>query len=711
MTITISSTNLEDIKEKIIAIFENIKVIKNNQKIEYYNVASAFDIEASSFYDNFIVKPENKRAIMYAWVFSLPNLNIIGRTWEEFKDLMDLIIELLNLNEKRRIVIYVHNLSYDFQFFRNHFFFDSVFALDKRDPIYAITNDGLEFRCSYKLSGYSLEKVGEHLTSHNVKKMVGDLDYEKIRTPETPLTEKELNYIIHDGEVVVAYIEEEIEANGNITKIPLTKTGKVRRYCMNACLHTYKDHKKPDNKYKSYRRLISRLKLNSVLEYKQLHQTFAGGFTHGNHLHINEVENNVASFDFTSSYPYVMISEQYPMFTGELIHVKGKEDFKRNLDLYCCMFLATFTEIDETFTYEHYISASKCLIMENAVQDNGRIVKADKISIMLTEQDFFIIEKTYKWKTLSVKNFRRYKRGYLPTDFVLSIINLYETKTKLKDVEEQVIEYQNAKENINSCYGMTVTDICRDKIIYSNDENLEEQWTNEAPDYEKIITKYNNDKRRFLFYGWGIWVTAYARANLWKAILSVGKDYRYSDTDSIKLVNLDAHKDFFIKYNKLVESKLKRVLELHKIDFNKVKPLTIKGKEKLIGVFDYEGTYKRFKYLGAKRYLCEKESGQLLLTVSGLNKKVVVPYLLDKYKTNDKIFEEFKEGLFIPKGYTGKAIHTYIDSAISGEVRDYLGNIYHYEELSAVHMEQSEYKLDLSAEFLRYLLGNKLIIE
>ena len=81
--------------------------------------------------------------------------------------------------------------------------------------------------------------------------------------------------------------------------------------------------------------------------------------------------------------------------------------------------------------------------------------------------------------------------------------------------------------------------------------------------------------------------------------------------------------------------------------------------------------------------------------------------MLKEYKNNDNVFNEFKEGLFIPKGFTGKQIHTYIDYETSGTVRDYKGVNYDYHELSGVHMEDAEYLLDINAEFLRYLLGVK----
>ena len=442
---------LNDFKNYLITVKSTFKQIKTNKKVIYYNIACGFDIETSSFYENFIQKPENKRAIMYAWKFGIEDGAVIGRTWEQLIILIHLITEILDLSTERRLICYVHNLGYDFQFFRPYFEFDRVFALDMREPIQAVSEDGIEFRCSYKLSGYSLEKVAEHLTRHKVKKLVGFLDYKKIRTPITPLTKKEEAYLHEDVNIIIAYIREEIEDNGDITKIPLTKTGKVRTYCRNACLHSFKSHNRFDPKFYEYHRLMKRLTITSVLEYKMLRQTFMGGFTHGNHNHINEICYDVSSFDETSAYPYVMISQLFPMSKGELITLKSKEEFEHNLEYYHAIFTATFYNIDETFTFDHYISISKCIEKEGIVADNGRLVKANKITILLTNIDYEIIKKTYKWKKLTIRNFRRYKRGLLPRDLILAILDLYEKKTTLKDVEYKIIEYQQSKENLNGC--------------------------------------------------------------------------------------------------------------------------------------------------------------------------------------------------------------------------------------------------------------------
>ena len=116
--------------------------IKNNKKVEICNNPAAFDIETSSFYLN-----GNKQACMYIWQFGFNGDVIYGRSWEEFIHLMNEIVIALNLTIDRKLLIYVHNLSYEFQWIKDYFKWDSVFALKSRKVCYARTIDGLEFRC------------------------------------------------------------------------------------------------------------------------------------------------------------------------------------------------------------------------------------------------------------------------------------------------------------------------------------------------------------------------------------------------------------------------------------------------------------------------------------------------------------------------------------------------------------------------------------
>lgn len=685
-----------------------LKVIKTNKKIEYFNHPCSFDIETTSFYEfNKLNSTYEKRAIMYEWTLCINGLVVIGRTWDEFLETYQILVKYYNTSENRRLVIYVHNLSFEFQFLRLWLNWIRVFSLDKRKPIQAVTIDGVEFRCSYLLSGYSLAKLGDQLVKYPVKKLVGDLDYSLIRHHKTLLTDKEIGYCVNDVMVVNNYIKELIEQYGNITKLPLTKTGFVRDYCRKSC-YFEEVRSKSSSKYHKYRNLMKALTLDAKT-YKMLKRAFMGGFTHANPFYSGDILHNVGSFDFGSSYPYVMISEKFPMSQPFPVKITSIEQFKFNLLNYCCLFDVEFQGLRPKVIYENYLSESHCRKKVNIEVNNGRIVSADSLETTITEQDFFIIDQMYEWDNIVIKDFVRFVKGYLPTDFVKSILKLYNDKTTLKEVEGKEIEYMRSKENINSCFGMCVTDICRDEIIY------DDIWDSETPDIEESIRKYNKSVKRFLYYPWGIWVTAYARRNLFTGINEFKEDYVYSDTDSVKGLNVDKHMDYINKYNDMVKKKLEKAMKFHKLDISLTEPKNIKGKTKRLGIWDYEGNYKTFKTLGAKRYMVEKDNGEISMTVSGVNKKQAVPYLLRKYG-RDRIFEVFDNELKIPAKYiyegeelsaTGKMTHTYIDEEVRGSLIDYRGVKANYRELSGVHLENADYSLKLSDAYIDYILGIK----
>ena len=156
---------------------------------------------------------------------------------------------------------------------------------------------------------------------------------------------------------------------------------------------------------------------------------------------------------------------------------------------------------------------------------------------------------------------------------------------------------------------MTVTDIVKPAVKYGGN------WEIEGVSLDEEITKYNESKNRFLYYAWGVWITAYARRNLWTGILATGKDYVYSNTDSLKILNYEKHTKYINWFNAQIVSKMGDMMEYYKLDKTLLKPKTKEGKEKLIGVWDFEGNYPLFKTLGAKRYLYQY-GGKLKSTIS-----------------------------------------------------------------------------------------------
>lgn len=714
--------------EKVLAQAINAKNFTGNNKGEkFLNVPVSFDIETTSFYRDETGETYSydryqklggkatkfeKCSLMYVWQFGINGYCILGRTWDEFKTMVNRLVKILGLSQEKRVIVYVHNLSYEFQFIRELFDWEKVFSIDLRKPIYGITKQGIEFRCSYLLSGYSLAKLGEQLHTYKCEKMVGDLDYSLLRHCNTPLSVKEIGYCVNDIKVVMCYIQELIEQYKGITRLPITKTGFVRKYCRSICLRTKDENGKTVPNW-DYIDKIHSLEITGIDEFNMLQRAFSGGFTHANAKYTDEVIENVDSYDFTSSYPYVMVSEKFPMSTGVFVPVKSMKQFDFLTSKFCCIFDIEFTNIFASSENENPISVSKCFIKENVSENNGRLVCAAKIAMTITEIDYRVFQNFYSWESCRIGRMICYRKEYLPTEFIKSILHLYENKTKLKGVRGKEVEYLNSKEMLNSCYGMSVTNPLRDEIIYEGTEWDVEHLTKEQQ--LEMLNTYNNSKNRFLFYPWGIYVTAYARRNLFTGISECGDDYIYSDTDSVKIMNGDAHREYFKAYNDLVEQKLRRACNFHKVEFSKVEPQTIKGTNKMLGVWDYEGRYRRFKTLGAKRYMVEEENALTVdgkdynysITVSGVNKKCAIPYMLEKFG-DDGIFDGFTNYLDIPPSATGKNIHTYIDYEQTGTITDYLGESCKYSTPTGVHLEPTGYTLSLSVMYINYLMGIRL---
>lgn len=685
--------NYTSVDDVYLSQFE-IKEIKTNKKVTYLNIESAFDIETTSYISN-----GEKSAFMYIWMFGmgLGKEIFYGRTWEEFLDLCERLQHYFGLNENRRLVIYIHNLGYEFQFMCKYFNWENVFAINERKPIKALCSYGIEFRDSYILSGYSLANTAKNLTTHKVRKMEGDLDYSLIRHQSTQLTEKELGYCSNDIEIILAYINEQITQYEDITKIPLTNTGRVRKYVKDACYYTNSNHRKSNRgKYQRYRQIMTDLTLDKAT-YIQLKRAFMGGFTHSNPNHTGKTLENVSSIDLTSSYPTVMLADKFPMSRAKELNITTVEELKKAMSLYCLVFDLKLEGLRNTLKYESYISESKCFKMVKPVINNGRVYDAEMIQTTITDVDFNIIEKVYEWDKISIANVRGFVKAYLPKSIIESILNLYQDKTTLKGVEGKEVEYLLSKGMLNSVYGMCVTDVVKDEHVFND------TWGIERVDVDEKIEEYNKSKNRFLFYPWGIWVTAYARRNLWTAILNIGDDYIYSDTDSIKMLNFDSHKEYVEKYNKHIGKKLADMMEHYKLNVELLAPKTIQGKAKPLGIWEFEGNYSHFKTLGAKRYLV-KENGEFHLTVAGLSKKNGITHMVNICGGDtEQVFNIFNDDLYIPADKTGKMTHTYIDTEKEMFVVDYDGVQERVLTLSGIHLEPCDFTLSISEQYNQFL--------
>lgn len=688
---------------------------KTKTSIEYINAILAFDIETSSFYVN-----KTKQACMYAWMISIDGRSYLGRTWDDFHELYDEIVEFYQTNENRRVIVWVHNLSYEFQWIRHHFDWIDVFGREKREPMKAVTKEGIEFRCSYVLSGCSLAVVANNLQKYDIKKMVGDLDYKLVRSYKTPLTEREKGYCLNDVRVLTAYIDEQRDLYGKLTQIPMTNTGRVRNFTREKCLSRSNYHK--------YSRLIKSLTLNKR-EYLALKRASTGGFTHANFLTSGRTINQpVWSKDFTSSYPAVMVAfSHYPM--GKAVEIEGgvytEEMILKDMETRCLVFNIKF--INLRMKEDHWdcpLSISKTFDAEGEFErfedfkkfyhykdNNGRLMSGDKVYTTITDIDFTVFKEFYEWDEIEVGHVWSYKAGYLPKEIVEVIGELYRDKTTLKDVEEKAVEYLLKKGMLNSVFGMTIMSLITSIVYYTTD------WGSDEGNLEEEIEKYNNNNQRFLFFPWGIFCCSLARRNLLLyGVCKLGEDYLYSDTDSLKYRNPEKYEKYFERYNEWITNLIKKACDFHGIPYEYFCPKTIKGKEKPIGVWDDDGKYIRFKTLGAKRYMYETQAklmrtkhiktlyapNEIHTTIAGANKKGAAKYL----SMQEDPFEAFSDQLEIPAEFAKRTVVKHIDEEYVGKFVDYLGEEFTYHELSGIHMEESSYHLGLS-DVYKILLGER----
>ena len=276
---------------------------KNSRR--YRNVICAFDIETTRLKDI-------EQSFMYIWQLQIgDDVTVVGRYWNEYLDILD---QIRNVLDDEWLVIYVHNLSYEFAFLKGIYRFseDEVFAVESRKVLKCEMYGCFEYRCSYMLTNMTLDRFLKKYDVEN-KKLTGQFDYSKIRYPWSPLSADELAYCINDVKGLVQALTKQMRSDGDdLQSIVLTSTGYVRR-----------DVKKAMSRF-------NHLELQDMLPdvdvYMLLREAFRGGDTLSNRWNTDEIIENVKSVDITSSYPASMMMERYPMTK---FYQEDVDDFER----------------------------------------------------------------------------------------------------------------------------------------------------------------------------------------------------------------------------------------------------------------------------------------------------------------------------------------------------------------------------------------------
>lgn len=563
--------------------------------------ALAFDIETYTV-------PESGNAYMYVWQFLINETVVMGRTWQEFIQLLDIINHYLMLgpvvDNKGRCTEYeckcwIANINFEFGFIKHYLDIERVFAKSASDLISVSTRHSIIFQEALVLAGVTSLKKIPKVYGTPTKKMVGDLEYDKPRNSKTTLDAKELQYCINDvvilGEfwnyLLATYIDQDCD-------MPMTRTGVLREHVKWCCKNWVTEPKSYKNRLERMMAIVSLIPTTYRQYLELIEYLFRGGYTHANYAEagFTHEDEDINGYDYTSSYPAVMLQELYPVTAFKPIAFSSIDDIithittpvgnpgdrLRNGVYGKFIFknvVARTTHSLESFskTYEYKEcnkSASIYAERYNAIIDNGRIRATDQLTVMLTDMDLLSYMEYYDFDP-DVTIVEAYTATFAPLpDYVLDgLIMAYNTKATIKKTDpnhDTNPEYTMAKGTVNAGYGMTVQKINLEDFFYdgyeiTNDiiapEDIEtvyretvfgKDWLSVLSAKEDLNSQYikhPSAPKTFLSPFWGIWVTAYARRNLLSSLIVFGSDGLYCDTDSIYAKNIRKYKDFIDKYN------------------------------------------------------------------------------------------------------------------------------------------------------------------
>lgn len=566
--------------------------------------------------------------------FLFQNNYYLFRKPSEFINLLKEIENEIANKEKNKIVIYIHNASYDLsyliQWLVNAFGNDYKMIAITTHKIISFSISVFEFRCSYKLSNKSLYKWSKDLKTEHTK-LIGSYDYDKIIYQDSVLTENEKMYDKLDVVVLRECLEKQFELFGDdVISVPLTSTGYIRRIARN----NFK-------KEKNQRELFSKTRLNEFY-YKIVNEEFSGGLTHGNRFLCNKKlvcrkGQLIGHRDFQSHYPSQQRNYDFPIgnpfiYYDEKDNATIQDIFKISKE-FCCFVeikimnvkIKKYVTIPFLQTWKLKSSYDRERDLE-IIDDNGRVLYTNDCytTIVLTDLDLEIINSQYSFDYI-ISNVVAFKKGKLPKYMLDTIDEQFLNKTKFKKIHKQLemekgendsetiealVNLMKAKNLLNAIYGMTATRPIRDNYTISNVKEMSWKKENIINIQEELDTYYNS-YNNFMRYQWGAWCTSLARYELYMYITTIGyENIIYCDTDSI-----------FYFSSKKIEKKIEKLNKIKRQQAIKNNAYVIFDNKKIYyDCFEEEENLKQFKFLHAKCYGYITQRNEFCVTIAGVTR-------------------------------------------------------------------------------------------
>lgn len=634
--VCIDSISTSDLTGMLKLQFKKCKTVCTQKRASKYNkryfyIGAGFDTETTT-------DIENNVAFVYIWQFTIGNVTYISRYIEKLAMFTRILSGVIK--KKAKLLVYGANISYDFQFIK-HIVSNQItfaFASEQRKIITYELNNNIIFQDVLGVWGSSLAKCTEYTTR---KKLIGDLDYTKYRTPKTPLSRKELMYCIHDtlicSELCIKAFETYTKQG---KKIPLTGTGIVR--------NELKDS------YSKVEKKIAIEELQSYYEHQKNYNIlrqylYSGGLTHSNCNYVGLIMKNVICYDIESSYPSQML-KNFP--AGQLVHAFTDWELMKNHKHWFMRvkLLNVSAKTDHTLISKHKIiqgydsETQKAVILaDNAVYDNGRLFACTSCELFINEIDFENIKKIYNFSLEIIDCWYFTKSAKINKKLYDMVVKYYKLKTILKrEGKNNTLEYKEAKAKLNSLYGMLCTQIYSRDLVYNTDTG----------EFEKIEKDWKKCNKTFMNCFVGYWVSAYARQQLVNIIATFPENVVQYDTDSIYAIDPDGKiKDYVEKFNE----------EKRKFNLQRTNDTDLCN----LGIWDYDGEYKEFCGYGAKRYagIKAKDNKLKITWAGGVSSDIKQQFRVDKklgrISKDTTIFEYLKN--FECFEITSKKCAKYID--------------------------------------------------
>lgn len=600
---------------------EDITIERRGQhktKIAFYNYPCSFDIETTTVVPGqlgYNAGPDAAPvAFPYLYQWNIYGRVIMVRTMDQALDVFRWIAESFGTDRTTHLVIYDHNLGYEWAFFRDlwEIIPEECFALDEHHPVTVMLQSGLMIRDSYKMTGMSLHTLTKDWSPH-WKKEPELMDYYLQRTPYDELDEQTLLYSALDVLSLSDAIRPFLRARGEEiwTRCP-TSTSFIRQRLKKRVGIGEHDRSAEQNRYMS---LIHGMEMDAD-QFTLLQELARGGNTHANRHYIGQELDDLCHFDITSSYPAQMVCyDEYPL--GAFVDLEDIEieELLHVSEEYCTMCRICLVDpslrrdIDVTVPY---IATAICSSISGRANysDNGRYIDgAHHLVISVFGLELPIIIGQYDFSDIIVLKAYAAPKGYLPDIIRTFILELYKDKTELKGIEGMEVEYALAKTYINGVYGMSYTNPIRTSYAFEDGDIVPAP----AKDLAEELQRFQRSTSYFLPYAWGAMTACLGRVYLQKMIDCVGSAFVYADTDSIFALDYDESSRKVRELEKELTARQRQCG--HTIVYN-----DRKGRPQELGSISEEPRVEKFKTFGAKKYVTV-EDGELHCTIAGVPKK------------------------------------------------------------------------------------------